>query len=538
MQKEISNALSFAISKGYQIHPDAFAMLKGLDIDILKAVQDIVRIKVRQKGASFILVEDIKNLINTEGKSADVNGVSSNTLLNTATPIIDVNHLSSSTTIASSSDFRQQQQQQQHSSKVLLDSTPSVNSGEGVNGYTSLFRSRFEKSLRILALRPDSKRITKIASLKRKSNNTRSRKSYEIEGDPNKNSSSVVAGLLMSKRSKKNGLEMTIDDYSGMLNVLAITEELKRQASILALDQMVMLEVDNANKKGMQGFIVRNLVSPDIPDHLPNRSKSESYVILISDLHVGSKYFLEVEFLRFLSWLSSTEDEIIGKIKFVCIGGDIIDGIGIFPNQEKELIEMDTGKQMSHAIDLLAKIPQHIKVFIIPGNHDPGRRALPQPALPRKHSDKLYSFENFAMLGNPSLLELNSVKILMYHGQSLDDIIATTPGLSYSRPAEAMKVLLKARHLSPIYGERTPIGPELEDMMVITEVPDIFHSGHVHSIDVQNYRGTLIVNSGAWQAQTKYQQTIGIVPTPGIAIAVNLVNLQPFQMDFNRINPM
>jgi DNA polymerase II small subunit len=538
MQKEISNALSFAISKGYQIHPDAFAMLKGLDIDILKAVQDIVRIKVRQKGASFILVEDIKNLINTEGKSADVNGVSSNTLLNTATPIIDVNHLSSSTTIASSSDFRQQQQQQQHSSKVLLDSTPSVNSGEGVNGYTSLFRSRFEKSLHILALRPDSKRITKIASLKRKSNNTRSRKSYEIEGDPNKNSSSVVAGLLMSKRSKKNGLEMTIDDYSGMLNVLAITEELKRQASMLALDQMVMLEVDNANKKGMQGFIVKNLVSPDIPDHLPNRSKSESYVILTSDLHVGSKYFLEVEFLRFLSWLSSTEDEIIGKIKFVCIGGDIIDGIGIFPNQEKELIEMDTGKQMSHAIDLLAKIPQHIKVFIIPGNHDPGRRALPQPALPRKHSDKLYSFENFAMLGNPSLLELNSVKILMYHGQSLDDIIATTPGLSYSRPAEAMKVLLKARHLSPIYGERTPIGPELEDMMVITEVPDIFHSGHVHSIDVQNYRGTLIVNSGAWQAQTKYQQTIGIVPTPGIAIAVNLVNLQPFQMDFNRINPM
>ena len=32
-----------------------------------------------------------------------------------------------------------------------------------------------------------------------------------------------------------------------------------------------------------------------------------------------------------------------------------------------------------------------------------------------------------------------------------------------------MKVLLKARHLSPIYGQRTPIAPEKEDMMVITE---------------------------------------------------------------------
>jgi DNA polymerase II small subunit len=122
----------------------------------------------------------------------------------------------------------------------------------------------------------------------------------------------------------------------------------------------------------------------------------------------------------------------------------------------------------------------------------------------------------------------------MYHGQGLDDIIATTPGLSYSKPAEAMKVLLKARHLAPIYGERTPIAPEQEDMMVITEVPDIFHSGHVHVTDVQNYRSTLVVNSGAWQSQTKFQQTMGIMPTPGLAVVVNLATLQPIVYDFNQ----
>src|SRR6185437_11845113 len=159
--------------------------------------------------------------------------------------------------------------------------------------------------------------------------------------------------------------------------------------------------------------------------------------------------------------------------------------------QDKELLLLDVNEQMAKASELLDKIPKHIKVFIIPGNHDLGRRALPQPSLPKKDFNKLYSFENFTMLGNPSLVELNSVKVLMYHGQSLDDIIATTPGLSYSKPADAMKVLLKARHLSPIYGQRTPIAPEQEDMMVITEVPDVFHSGHVHIIDVQNYRGTL-----------------------------------------------
>ena len=165
MQREIFNALSFAISKGYQIHPDAFAMLKGLDIDTLKVVQDIVKIKIKHKESSSIVVEDIKNLINTEGKATDVNSFS-NTILSATTTITDANfHTTSSG----------------HSYKVIFDPTPSINSGEGVKGYTALFRSRFEKLLRIIALRPDSKRITKITSLKHKSNNAKLRKTYRRE---------------------------------------------------------------------------------------------------------------------------------------------------------------------------------------------------------------------------------------------------------------------------------------------------------------------------------------------------------------------
>jgi DNA polymerase II small subunit len=95
-----------------------------------------------------------------------------------------------------------------------------------------------------------------------------------------------------------------------------------------------------------------------------------------------------------------------------------------------------------------------------------------------------------------------------------------------------MKILLKARHLCPTYGERTPIAPEEEDMLVISEVPDIFHTGHVHIIDVGRYRNTLVVNSGAWQSQTRYQQTMGIMPTPGIVILINLSTLQLFQKNF------
>ena len=483
--------MTYATSRGFQIHPDAFAMLKGLEVDVLETIKEIIKTK---KQSSVIFVDDIKSMIGPKTAAQEV--------------------------------------AVEQSCSIIMDSTPGVNTAEGVDGYAALFRSRFEKTMRILAQRPDSKRITKVAAIKQ---NARAGKPMErgersLHGGAG---TTVVAGLVMSKRSKKNGLEVAIDDYTGIMSAMAVTEEAKKQASMLAFDQMVMLELENA--KGVPGLAIKSVISPDIPDHLPNRSKSEAYAVLISDLHVGSKYFMEQEFLRFLDWLSMSDDEIVRKIKFLCVGGDLIDGIGIFPNQDKELLETNTAAQMSHVAQLMSKIPKHIKTFVIPGNHDPGRRALPQPAFPKKDAgEKLYGLENCTMLGNPGFVELNGVKVLMYHGQSLDDVIATIPGLSYSKPAEAMKVLLKARHLAPIYGERTPIAPEQEDSMVITEVPDIFHSGHVHVTDVQNYRGTLVVNSGAWQAQTKFQQTMGIMPTPGIAIVVNLATLQPFKQDFNQ----
>lgn len=519
---EISNALCFAISKGYQIHPDAFEMLKGLDIDILTIIQDIIKAKVTSKDNSIILVEDIKMVIDKHSKNGEPqNQNSSCGKSSSSSSSLDLLHLHNSDT------------SKPVSYRVLLDPTPIVNSGEGVEGYTSLFRNRYEKSMHILSLRPDSRRITRVKTLKKKNTDTGNPKPYmRYEQISGSSPTTVVAGLVMSRQFKRHGLEIVIDDFSGDLHVTGTTEDIKKQGSLITTDQMVMLELENSGKS--QSFVIKNIISPDIPDHLPNRAKSESYVVLISDLHVGSKYFMETTFMKFLNWMSSSDDEVVRRIKFLCIGGDLIDGIGIFPNQDKELLELNINNQMSHVIDLLSRIPKHINVFVIPGNHDPGRRALPQPSIPRQNSEKLYTFRNFTMLGNPSLIELNGVKILMYHGQSLDDIIGTIPDLSYAKPAEAMKVLLKARHLSPIYGERTPIAPEQEDHMVITEVPDIFHSGHIHVLDAQNYRGTLIVNSGTWQGQTNFQKTMGIIPTPGVAVIVDLSTLKPFIMDFNQ----
>lgn len=525
LQKEISNVLSFISSNGYQIHPNAFIFLKDIDSNRMDIIQQVVKYKKKNNDNSVISVDDLKFYICEYNYETKKNQVKST-------------FKSSSIYRSIQSSINEEKSSIKDSHKIIFDSSNSINPVEGINGFTSLFNSRFTKLLKILSLRPGSKRINKIAFVKKNQRinkyNTKIKAGYNFNqlqhDDVLGTNSSVIAGLLMSKRSKRNGIELTIDDQTGIINVLAVTDEIIKIVSKLTLDQMIMLEIEN---KGTN-YVIKNVVSPDIPDHIPNKSKTESYVALISDLHVGSKYFKEIEFLRFLTWLNSSDNEVVSKIKFICICGDLIDGVGIFPNQDKELKYNNIYKQINHLTKLLEQIPKRIQVFVIPGNHDPGRRALPQPAIPIKDSEKLYTFKNFIMLGNPSFIELDGVKILMYHGQGLDDVIATIPGLSYSNPAEAMKILLKARHLSPIYGQRTPVSPEREDMMVISDIPDILHSGHIHVMDVQNYRGTLIVNSGTWQDQTPFQQTMGITPTPGIAILVNLATLRPFQINFNQ----
>ena len=98
-----------------------------------------------------------------------------------------------------------------------------------------------------------------------------------------------------------------------------------------------------------------------------------------------------------------------------------------------------------------------------------------------------------------------------------------------------MKVLLKARHLAPIYGEQYTYCPRARgNIRLLQKCLTFCTQGIVHVVDVQSDRSTLVVNSGAWQSQTKYQQTMGITPTPGMAVIVNLATLQPVVYDFNQ----
>ena len=472
MKKELTVALNYALSKGFQIHPDAFKFLENIDVKKLeKIIKEVVREKTKQK-LFQINQDDLEVYLGIK-----------------------------------------EDQTLQNDHKIIFDPTLKITTGEGVKGYNALFSSRFNKLKRIISDRPESRMLKSIASVK------------TIKSDDDM----YVCGLVTTRSTERNITKLVLEDPSGSFEGIVFDVELQKTAGSLLSDQFIMARIGFGKNAG---FIIKDLISPDIPDQASNRSETETYAVFLSDLHIGSKYFMEEEFSEFVSWLSSP-DPIARKIRFVLICGDLVDGVGIYPNQDKELVCQTIEDQLKKVEGLLSRIPNYIKIFIMPGNHDPGRRALPQPAIPKKYNSGLWEKENVFMVGNPAVVSLNGVKVMMFHGQSIDDIVKTTPGLSYDKPTNVMKHLLRARHLSPIYGSQTPIAPEMEDLMVIDDIPDIFHVGHVHRAELDMYKGILLLNSGSWQKQTPFQASVGMTPNPGIALMVNLKTFKVYHENYN-----
>lgn len=404
--------------------------------------------------------------------------------------------------------------------EVVRDPSKELGTGGGIDGFTHHFRDRFRKLAAAFSARQDARDATTISTALRAPQNQRVK----------------FLAMIVEKRERQEKIFLELEDLEDTATALASAEE--RGAFTVAqrvpLDQVVCVE--GVRAKG-DLIVAKQIVLPDIPDHKPHLADEEVWAVLMSDLHFGSKKFLGEQLSRVFDWLNlkvgdKNQREIAERTKYVVICGDIVDGIGIYPRQEQELAIVDLYEQYKEAARYIERIPDHIETIILPGNHDAVRQALPQPPIPKNFGEPLYEARNLISVGNPAEVTLHGVRLLLHHGRSLDDIIASVPSMDFTQPEKAMRLQLQCRHLVSEYGKRTPIAPERVDHLVIETVPDIFQSGHVHIMKFENYRGTQIINSGTWQAQTDYQRRGGVVPTPGILTVVNLQNLQVRPIDF------
>lgn len=239
-------------------------------------------------------------------------------------------------------------------------------------------------------------------------------------------------------------------------------------------------------------------------------------------------------FIEFLNGMNEALNKISKLVKYIIVAGDIVDGIGIYPNQELELDILEIEEQYKIAGNYFKKIPNIITIIISPGNHDGVRKAEPQISLKKRYGK--YFPSNVIFVGNPALIEIDEIPIQIYHGCSIDDLVSSIKSITYQIPTSGMKELIKKRHLCPIYGKRVMIAPEKSDYMVIEKIPQIFHCGHVHTIGIEKYKNIILINSGTWQSQTSFQKKVNIIPNPAKVPVINLEDGKTCILDFNKID--
>ncbi|MGA2972145.1 MAG: DNA-directed DNA polymerase II small subunit [Candidatus Bathyarchaeia archaeon] len=409
--------------------------------------------------------------------------------------------------------------------EIVRDPSKEIGTGGSIDDFSHYFRDRFHKLASAIRQRYDARDATSIANA--------------LTAEQNQKVKFIA--MVMEKRERQSKLFLQIDDLEDAATVLVQSEDRAAYevAQKIPLDQVIC--VIGVRAKG-DLIVAKEIMLPDIPDHKPHLADEEVWAVLLSDLHAGSKKFLGTELTRVFDWLNlkigdPDQRAIAERTKYLVICGDIVDGIGVYPRQEQELAILDLYEQYREAAKYVAMIPEHIQTVVLPGNHDPVRQALPQPPIPRDFGEALYESRELISLGNPAEVTMHGVRLLLHHGRSLDDIIASAPNIDFTQPEKAMRLQLQCRHLASEYGNRTAIAPEKVDHLIIENIPDIFQSGHIHVVKYENYRGTQIINSGAWQAQTDYQRRVGLVPTPGILTAVNLHTLQVRLMNFMEASP-
>ncbi len=344
----------------------------------------------------------------------------------------------------------------------------------------------------------------------------------------------VAIGLVNEPRYTKNGhLLFSIEDETGELPCLLTRrtgdDRDREQEAVLEAGLMPddVLGVSGTFSQSGDIFYVNDLHFPLETKHEKVSSEVGVSVAFLSDIHVGSKTFLEAQWHKMVRWFHS--DPLAKTIKYLILSGDCVDGVGIYPDQNKELAIPDLFKQYSEFARLLSLLPDWVECLMLPGNHDAVRPAEPQPTFEK---DIQLDYNSTTFVGNPCDFSLHGVRLLSYHGKSIDDFVAGLRTVSYSDPVEAMREMLRRRHLAPQWGGKTPLSPEPEDGLVIQTVPDIFVTGHVHGHACVDFRGTTLVCSSTWQDQTSYQRMLGFQPKPCMLTVINLQSHKSVSIPF------
>jgi DNA polymerase II small subunit len=424
------------------------------------------------------------------------------------------------------------EQKNQYQVKVLWDYKEKEKK-RTIQDFVNYFNARYKLLEKMLSSRPELESLTSIGRLA----NKKDREAVSVIG--------MVGG---SQVTANGNIILKVEDATGEISVFFSKnkQELFESAKDIMLDEVIGV----TGASGDKIIFANSFVFPDIPVQTElKKANDEAYAAILSDTHVGSSFFLEEAFSKFLKWIrcetgSDEQKAVAQKTRYIFILGDLVDGVGIYPGMEYDLKVLDVREQYRKCAELLKQIPSHIKLIICPGNHDVGRISEPQPKLSEEYANPVYELPNVIMTCNPTFVNIHSSQdfpgfnFLLYHGYSYDFYAETVPSIKNSgrhlsdRTGLVMKYMLQRRHLAPTHTTTLYIPDAKTDPLVIETVPDFFISGHLHKSVVTTYRGVTIICGSCWQSQTPFQEKVGHVAEPGKVPLINLKTREVKLMNF------
>ena len=519
-----SKKLRKLFSAGYQLSPEAFTFISKYS-EQLDAIID--RILLDKPNEVILSIDDLKAILKIEKIIDDEQTFSTSTQIVKQKSLQDAiikpfsDKIPKKSSKESTTKFRQEKVE---SDLEIISSLREAKSSAAAASFRDYFLNRYDTINNIFKKRRDiTNRVT----------------TENLSASLEKEKISLIALVYSKTKSGRGPITFELEDPFGKVKGSAQfpKNDLLKKINCVLNDSVLCFIGDWKN-----GVLrISDILWPDIPHgRRPNNSDEDVFFLFLSDMHVGSKYFDENLFRKIINFLNGTlqsdkHNRLGENIKYLFVAGDLVDGVGIYPDQADDLVFENIHLQYLFAFEFFEQIRSDVEIIVIPGNHDGARTAEPQTPIQREFAPELYSLDNIHILGSPAYVKAHNVEILMSHGNSIIDINEAIPKISHDTSTPAMIEMLKNRHLVPIYGKRTPIAPEAIDQLVITRIPDIFHTGHTHIAGDDSYNGVTVINSGTLQLQTPYQKSMNINPNPGLTYVVNSKNLDRTAIDFKTI---
>ncbi|UJG42695.1 MAG: metallophosphoesterase [Candidatus Heimdallarchaeum endolithica] len=514
----IPEKLKELMSSGYQLTPETFSFLMQ-ETDRDEIIDKILKVKPEE---IILDLDTIKKIIKTDISKAGLGDIKEKKQAG----VIEKKVVEKKIVQKRPPSAIPRERKNKIDTELEIINTPSMEIDRiSVDKFHEYFVSRFKQISKIFEGRRDIKNIV----------NTRYLKSID-----SRDQVSVIASVF-AKNERSNGIfSFELEDLEGKIEAILVKKpQAIIQKAIHVLEDSILCFTGQW-RRGL--LYISDIFWPDIPYNKPvHYSEQDVFALFISDMHIGSRHFLRNVFMKSIKFLnadlnSSKFNKIGEQIKYLFVAGDIVDGVGVYPNQDADLVLKNIKVQYLQASEYFEKINSDIEIIIIPGNHDAARAAEPQSPIRKEFAEELYEIDNIHLLGSPAYIKAHNVEVLMSHGNSIIDINAAIRDIPHESAVPAMVEMLRNRHLVPIYGQRTPIMPDYIDQLVINRIPDIFHVGHTHLCEDSTYRNVTLISSGTFQSQTEYQKSMNINPNPGETYIINLKNLQRTAIDFKNIN--